>query len=376
MRTHNPARQQPERRIAFVRVAVDALLRCEYAPHVEECSHVADLRSGANQYAPMVGVPALREATAGKIRDCYGLTIDPDREITITSGATEALFCAIAATVGPGDEVIVFDPAYDSYAPVVTLQGGRTRHIPLQAPGYRIDWDRVADTVNERTRLIITNTPHNPTGTIWTAADIEALRAICADRSLFVLADEVYEHILFDGARHESLCRYPDLFARSFVVSSYGKTYHATGWKIGYCAAPAPLTVELRKIHQYVTFTSNPFVQLGLADFLRDSPEHHEQLGTFYQHKRDRLLAALRDSRFALTPSAGTYFQLLDYTAISTEEDVAWTETLTRTRGLAAIPVSVFYQDPTAAAGQRIIRLCFAKDPATLDAAAERLCQL
>ncbi|MEM1229240.1 MAG: methionine aminotransferase [Pseudomonadota bacterium] len=336
----------------------------------------AHLRGGANQYAPMVGVAPLREATAAKIQHSYGLAIDPDREITITSGATEALFCAIAATVGPGDEVIVFDPAYDSYAPVVALQGGRTRHIPLEAPGYRIDWDRVADTVNQRTRLIITNTPHNPTGTIWSAADIEALRTICADRAIFVLADEVYEHIVFDGARHESLCRYPDLFARSFVVSSYGKTYHATGWKIGYCAAPAPLTAELRKIHQYVTFTSNPFVQLGLADFLRECPEHHEQLGTFYQDKRDRVLAALRESRFAITPSAGTYFQLLDYTAISDEGDVAWTETLTRMLGVAAIPVSVFYQDPAAAAARRMIRLCFAKDPTTLDTAAERLCQL
>ncbi len=337
----------------------------------------AHLRGGANQYAPMAGVPSLRAATATKIRDSYGLTLDADRELTITAGATEALFCAIAATVRPGDEVIVFDPAYDSYAPVVRLQGGVTRHIPLAPPGYRIDWDRVADAVTDRTRLIVTNTPHNPTGTVWTGQDIAALRQIVSGRDLFVLADEVYEHIVFDGAQHESLCRYPDLFARSFVVSSYGKTYHATGWKIGYCAAPAALTAELRKIHQYVTFTANPFVQLGLADYLDEHPEHHQGLGGFYEKKRDQLLAALAGSRLQAVPSAGTYFQLLDYSAVSDQPDVPWTEQLTREAGLAAIPVSVFYrQPPDDPRASRMIRLCFAKDTATLAAAAERLCQL
>lgn len=331
------------------------------------------LRSGQNQYAPMIGVPSLREATARKIRDLYGLTVDADTELTVTSGATEALFCAIAAVVGPGDEVIVFDPAYDSYEPVVRLQGGRTRHVPLLPPGYGVDWDQVADLINDRTRLIITNTPHNPTGSIWQASDIEALAALVQNRDIYVLADEVYEHIVFDGARHESLCRYPELFARSFVVSSYGKTYHVTGWKIGYCAAPAALSAEFRKIHQYVTFTSNTPVQLGLADFLAVHPQHHLELGAFYQGKRDLLLKALAGSRFVSTPSAGTYFQLLDYSAITDEPDTQWVRTLTMESGIAAIPVSVFYDAPT---GGQMIRLCFAKDDATIARAAEVLCQL
>ncbi|MFK7912716.1 MAG: pyridoxal phosphate-dependent aminotransferase [Pseudomonadales bacterium] len=331
------------------------------------------LRDGQNQYAPMIGVPSLRAITARNIEDLYGLTLDPDQELTITSGATEALFCAIAAVVGPGDEVIVFDPAYDSYEPVVRLQGGRTVHVPLLPPGYGVDWDRVADLITDRTRLIITNTPHNPTGTIWSAADVQTLASVVADRDIYVLADEVYEHIVFDGARHESVCRYPELFARSFVVSSYGKSYHVTGWKIGYCAAPAALSAEFRKIHQYVTFTSNTPVQLGLADFMSAHPEHHQQLGRFYQAKRDRLLGALADSRFASVASAGTYFQLLDYTAIGAQPDHEWVRTLTREVGVAAIPVSVFYRQPPAA---HMIRLCFAKDDATLDRAAEILCQL
>jgi methionine aminotransferase len=331
------------------------------------------LRSDHNQYAPMMGVPTLRQAIAGKVADLYGARLDPDAEITVTSGATEALFCAIAAVVNPGDEVIVFDPAYDSYEPVVRLQGGRTHHVPMHPPAYRIDWNQVADLVNERTRMIITNTPHNPTGTVWEPADIDALRSIVAHRNLYLLADEVYEHILFDGREHESLTRYPDLLERSFVVSSFGKTYHTTGWKIGYCTAPAALTEEFRRIHQYVTFTSNTPIQLGLADFLTEHPEHHLELGAFYQAKRDLFCSLLSDSPFEVVPSAGTYFQLLDYGDWSNEADAELAVRLTREAKLASIPTSPFYEtDP----GHKVLRFCFAKDDATLARAAEILCSL
>jgi methionine aminotransferase len=331
------------------------------------------LRHGQNQYAPMMGVPALRAGIAAKVRDLYGCVVDPDREVTVTSGATEALFCAIAAIVSPGDEVIVFDPAYDSYEPVVRLQGGRCRRVPLHPPAYRVDWDRVADQITERTRLIVVNTPHNPTGTVWDGQDIEALAALVADREIYLLADEVYEHIIFDGRAHQSLCRHPELFARSFVVSSFGKTYHVTGWKIGYCVAPAALTTEFRRVHQYVTFASNTPVQLGLADFLAAHPEHHRNLGAFYQRKRDLLCELLAGSRFGVVPSAGTYFQLLDYSAVSNEADVDLAKRLTRECKLATIPVSVFYEDDP---GHRMLRICFAKDDATLQRAAEILCAL
>ncbi|MEM1434871.1 MAG: methionine aminotransferase [Pseudomonadota bacterium] len=326
-----------------------------------------------NQYAPMMGVAALRQAISRKVLDLYGLATDPDTEVTVTSGATEALYCAIAAVVRPGDEVILFEPAYDSYEPVVTLHGGRVRRVALTAPDYRVPWDTVGALINQRTRLIITNSPHNPTGTIWRAEDLAQLSALQRRSGCFVVADEVYEHILFNGEQHESVCRYPELYRSSFVVSSFGKTYHVTGWKIGYCVAPPALTAEFRKLHQYVTFTSNTPVQLGLADFLRAHPEHHLQLGQFYERKRDRLLAALAGSRFRFQPADGTYFQALDYSAITHEDDCTWTERLTREAGIALIPLSPFYGDPSTA---RMVRVCFAKDDATLDRAAELLCQL
>jgi methionine aminotransferase len=331
------------------------------------------LTHGHNQYAPMMGVPALRQAIAQKVQDLYHCRVDPDTQITVTSGATEALFCAIAAVVNPGDEVIVFDPAYDSYEPVVTLQGGITRHVPLHPPQYKIDWDRVADVVNERTRLIIINTPHNPTGTIWDDQDIAALRSIVERRDIHLIGDEVYEHMVFDEREHTSLCRYPDLFARSFVVSSFGKTYHTTGWKIGYCVAPAALTAEFRKIHQFVTFTSITPVQLGLADFLNAHPEHHLQLAGFYQAKRDLFCDLLAGSRFSATPSAGTYFQLLDYSNYSNEKDTELAVRLTREAKVASIPVSVFYQHEPE---HHMLRFCFAKDDDTLRAGARILCSL
>ena len=331
------------------------------------------LRSGRNQYAPMTGVPELRQALAAKVERLYGCPLDAEREITVTSGATEALFCAIAVVVAPGDEVIVFDPAYDSYEPAVRLQGGVTRHLPLRAPDYRIDWDQVRDAINPRTRLLIINTPHNPTGSVWDAQDLAQLKAVVRNHDLFLLADEVYEHMVFDGAQHQSLCRDPELFARSFVVSSLGKTFHTTGWKIGYCCAPAGLSAEFRKVHQYVTFTSITPVQLGLADFLREHPEHYEQLPQFYQRKRDLLCRLLEPSRFEFTPSAGTYFQLLRYGRITDRADTDWVLELTRAHKLAAIPVSVFY---AAGSDDLCIRLCFAKDDATLADAAEILCRL
>ena len=333
------------------------------------------LTHGYNQYPPMMGIEPLREAIAVKVKDLYGAEPDPNTEITVTSGATEALFCAIAAVVNPGDEVIVFEPAYDSYAPVVTLQGGVTRHVQLDPPSYRVDWDRVADLITPRTRLIISNTPHNPTGTVWTTDDIDALRSLVSKHDLYLLADEVYEHIIFDGREHVSLCRYADLYERSFVVSSFGKTYHTTGWKIGYCVAPAALTKEFQKIHQFVTFTSNTPVQYGLADFLRDHPEHHLQLGGFYQQKRDLFCRLLEGSKFDVIPSAGTYFQLLGYERFSNELDTDLAMRLTREAKIASIPVSLFYEDQ-AARDHRVLRFCFCKDDDTLRRGAEILCGL
>ena len=225
------------------------------------------LTHGFNQYPPMAGVQSLREAIADKVTDLYALQCSADAEITVTAGTTEALFCAIAAVVNPGDEVILFDPSYDSYDPVIRLQGGVPVHLPLSAPEYRVDWTMVSDAISDRTRLIIINTPHNPTGSVWDAEDMQTLQSLIADKPIFLLGDEVYEHIIFDGAAHQSLCRYPDLYRRSFVVSSFGKTYHVTGWKVGYCVAPPELTTEFRRIHQFVTFTVNTPVQYGLADF-------------------------------------------------------------------------------------------------------------
>lgn len=331
------------------------------------------LASGHNQYPPMPGIEPLREAIAGKVASLYGTVLNPETEVTVTSGATEALFCAITAVVRTGDEVLVFDPCYDSYEPAVTLAGGKCRHIPLPAPGFRVDWNRVRDAIGEKTRLIITNTPHNPTGAMWDSADIEGLRAAIAGRDIYVIADEVYEHIVFDGRRHLSLARYPDLFARSFVVSSFGKTYHVTGWKVGYCVAPRSLTAEFRRVHQFVTFTTATPLQHGLADFLNEHPEHHENLGAFYQTKRDLFCDLLARSRFRLAPSAGTFFQLVDYGDITNSPDTELARRWTTEAKVASIPMSVFYQNPP---DQHYLRFCFAKDDATLKRAARTLCQL
>ena len=331
------------------------------------------LDAGFNQYPPMAGVAPLRAAVAAKVLEWYGAHVSPDTEITITPGATEAIYCAITAVVGAGDEVILFDPAYDCYEPAILLAGGRPVRLPLMPPAYRIDWQRVADSITPRTRMIMVNSPHNPTGSVLDAEDLLALQALAEQHNLIVCADEVYEHLIFDGRRHESVLRYPALAARSFAVSSFGKTYHVTGWKTGYCVAPAVLTAELRRVHQFVTFVGITPIQFGLADFMRDHPEHLRELPAFYQRKRDLFVQALAGSRFRTTPSAGTYFQLADYSAISDLSDVAFAEWLTRHVGVAAIPVSVFYAQAPAA---KYVRFCFCKNDDTLREAAARLASL
>ena len=331
------------------------------------------LRAGHNQYAPMGGLPALRAQIAHKTLALYGRSVDPDSEVTVTSGATEALFCAIEAVVEPGDEVLCLDPAYDSYDPAIRLAGGHAVHIPLRQPEFSVDWDRVRSAITPRTRLLILNSPHNPTGAVLSAADMAVLTELVRGTRLLLLGDEVYEHIIFDGRRHESLLRYPELAERSLVVSSFGKTYHATGWKIGYCMAPAALSREFRRVHQFVQFCVVTPMQWALADFLESDPGHYLDLPAFYQVKRDRFCALLQPSRFRFTPSAGTYFQLLDYGAITGEPDVDYAQRLTREAGVACIPVSVFCAEPLTIPR---LRFCFAKDPATLERAAEILCRI
>ncbi len=335
------------------------------------------LRAGANQYAPMPGVPSLRQAIAAKVERLYGRTVDENTEVTVSTGATEGLFSAIQALVRPGDEVIVFDPAYDSYEPAVTLAGGRTRHIPLAASGsatdFHIDWQRLADTLNERTRLVILNSPHNPTGAVLSADDLDTLADTVRATSAYLLSDEVYEHIIFDGAAHQSLLRHDELWQRSLVLSSFGKTYHATGWKVGYCVAPPELTAEFRKVHQFTCFSVTTPIQHAIADFMAKTPEHYAELPAFYEAKRDRFCELVSGSRFRFQPARGTFFQLLDYSDITDEPDVDYARHLTREIGVASIPVSVFCAEPPP--GHKL-RFCFAKDDATLEEAARRLCQL
>ena len=333
------------------------------------------LNNSYNQYPPMSGVLPLRVSISDKIKSVYGVEADPEREITVTAGATEALYCAITSIVRPNDEVVMFDPCYDSYDPVVSLNGGIPKHLEMRSPDFRIDWDEVSDSISDTTRLIILNTPHNPTGTVLTPADIEALKQIVAGKNIYLIFDEVYEHIIFDKFEHESICRYPELLQRSFVISSFGKTFHATGWKIGYCLAPADLTVEFRKIHQFVNFTvSTPF-QMALADYLKWNSDFCDQLGLFYQAKRDYFCSLLSKSRFRVRPSQGTYFQLLDYSNISGESDVTLSKEWTRKLGIASIPISVFYRKQPASP-QALLRFCFAKDDATLEKAGEILCRI
>ncbi|WP_298012223.1 pyridoxal phosphate-dependent aminotransferase [uncultured Aquabacterium sp.] len=329
-------------------------------------------RAGHNQYAPMAGMPVLREAIAEKVQALYGATYDVDTEITVTAGATQGLFTAIAALVHPGDEVIVFTPVYDSYAPSVELQGGKVVYATLNQPDWRPDWDEVARLITPRTRMVIVNTPHNPTGSVWTADDMTRLEALLKGTDIVVLSDEVYEHMVFDQARHESVLRYPGLAERSVVVSSFGKTYHITGWKVAYCVAPRALMAEFRKAHQFIVFTVHAPSQVALATFMK-RPGWYEQLKALYQGKRDIFRQALSGSRFELLPCQGTYFQCVRYSAISDEGDRAFVERLVTEHGVAAIPVSAFYPDGR---DEGVIRFCFAKSAATLEKALERLIRL
>ena len=332
--------------------------------------HASD---GRNQYPPMTGVPYLREQIAQKVANIYRCDVDPDSEITVTSGATEALFVAIQTVISAGDEAIIFDPAYDSYEPAIIMAGGTTAHVPLSSPNFTIDWDLVQATINNRTKLLILNSPHNPCGSILTEADLESLARIVEAHDLYVISDEVYEHMVFDNAKHLSMLCNERLRRRSFVVSSFGKTYHATGWKIAYCIAPTELTNEFRKIHQYVTFTTHTPSQWAIADFMQECPEHYLELSNFYQRKRDWFLKEMSGSRFKMSPSQGSYFQLADYSEISDKEDVEFANWLTQEIGVAAIPISVFYQSPPE---QKIVRFCIAKDEKTLTTAATKLASI
>ncbi len=331
------------------------------------------MNEGRNQYAPMHGVAALREQIVLKTQQLYGRKLDVDTDITVTSGATEAIFAAIAALVRTGEEVIVFDPAYDCYEPAIDLQGARAVHIPLLPPSFAIDWQRVRDVITAKTRMILINSPHNPSGAVLSAGDLEQLAAIVRDTNIVVLSDEVYEHIVYDGAQHESVLRHPELAERSIVISSFGKTFHCTGWKVGYAVAPAALSAEFRKVHQYLTFCTFHPAQVAIAQFLAGHPEHYQELPAFYQGKRDRFRALLQPSRFKLLDVPAGYFQLVDYSAVRDEDDLTFSRWLVSEGGVAAIPVSPFCAStPTT----RLLRLCFAKSDATMDAAAERLGRL
>ncbi|CNE62567.1 putative aminotransferase [Yersinia nurmii] len=331
------------------------------------------VNQGANQYAPMTGVVALREAIADKTAAVYGWRPNADSEVTVTTGASEALFAAITALVRPGDEVICFDPSYDSYAPAIKLAGGEVKRIALRPPEFNTNWAEFSDLLTERTRLVIVNTPHNPSATLWRAADFEQLWQAIADHNIYVISDEVYEHICFAAEGHASVLAHPQLRQRAVAVSSFGKTFHMTGWKVGYCIAPAAISAEVRKIHQYLTFSVCTPIQLALADMLNAEPEHWQQLSDFYRARRDHFVQALAASRLKILPSEGTYFLLVDYSAVSDLNDVDFCLWLTEKIGVAAIPLSVFCEAPFP---HKLIRLCFAKQEATLDAAAERLCQL
>jgi len=330
------------------------------------------LKSGKNQYAPMPGVPALRGEISKKIAGLYKANYDPQTEITITAGATEALYAAITAVVSSGDEVIIFEPFYDAYPPVVQYSGGKPVFIRLSPPDFSIPWDEVKKAVTSRTKLMILNSPHNPTGSILNEDDLRELAEIVDGTSVLIVSDEVYEHIVFDGFRHLSLATLPELRKRTFLISSFGKTYHTTGWKIGYCAAPEPLTAELRKIHQFITFAVNTPVQWAYADFLKERDDYLA-LSAFYQKKRDLFRRSIDSSRFEVLPCKGTYFQLADYSKISRKNDTEFVTELIKTHGVAAIPLSPFYHD---SAGHKIIRFCFAKKDETLINAAELLCRI
>lgn len=324
------------------------------------------MKEGHNQYAPMPGVMRLREMIAEKTEELYGAKYNPETEITVTAGATQAIYTAISATIREGDEVIIFEPAYDCYEPAIELNGGKTIYLQLQAPDYTINWNEVKKRVNHHTRMIIINSPHNPCGSILTAEDMKTLEKITKNTEIIILADEVYEHIIFDGHRHESMAKYPNLASRSFIISSFGKTFHTTGWKVGYCIAPKELMTEFRKVHQFNVFCVNTPMQYGIAEFLKNK-SHYNDLGPFYQAKRDTFNKLLEGSRFSFVASPGTYFQLLSYERITKEKDADYAIRLIKENGLASIPISVFYHKPIF---DNMLRFCFAKRDETLEKAA------
>lgn len=332
------------------------------------------MNSNFNQYAPMAGFMPLREQIAQKIEKMYGVHSDPDTEITVLSGASEGIFAAIAATVRENDEVIIFEPAYDLYVPAIELQGGMVRHISLSAPNFRPDFEQLKRLISAKTRLIIFNTPHNPTGTTWTREDLQTLDTLLEGSRIIVISDEVYEHLIFDNQKHQSVLSYPNLKKRSFAVFSFGKTFHATGWKVGYVVAPKKLTAELRKIHQYITFSTVTPIQVALAEFLKNE-ENYIHLADFYQEKRDYLCNLLGQTNFSFTPTQGTYFQLIDYSKISDQKDTDFAIWLTEKIGVASIPLSPFYQN-SANNSAKILRLCFAKNNETLEQAVAKLSKL
>ena len=329
------------------------------------------MKSGMNQYAPMPGVPALREAIASKTERCYGYKPNVDSEITVTCGAIEAIHSSISALVSAGEEVIIMDPAYDAYQPIIELQGAKAVRVPLTG-AYAIDWQSVGEAITSQTKMILINSPHNPSGAIISEEDIQALEDITADTEILVLSDEVYEHIVFDGQAHQSVLKSEKLRKRSVVTASFGKTFHATGWRMGYLITPEVLTTEIRKVHQFNTFTIHTPTQYALADYLQD-PATYETVAEMYQQKRDYFLKAMKPSKFKPIPSNGTYFQLMDYSAISDKGDIEFAEWLTKEVGVAAIPTSVFYADGR---DNKVLRFCFAKHEDTLKAAAEKLCAL
>ncbi|MDQ3192010.1 MAG: methionine aminotransferase [Bacteroidota bacterium] len=330
------------------------------------------LQKGLNQYAPMPGIMPLREAIAKKTEELYSAVYDPEKEITITSGATQAIFTAITATIKDNDEVIVFGPAYDCYQSAIELNGGRPVYVTLKAPDFSINWDAVKKVINHRTKMIIINSPHNPTGSVLTEKDMQCLEKLVKNTNIIILSDEVYEHIIFDGKKHISVCKYPALAERSFIVSSFGKTFHTTGWKMGYCLAPANLMAEFRKSHQYIVFSCNTPFQYALTEYL-NKKEAYLELAQFYQKKRDYFNGLIKDSRFTIIPASGTYFQLLDYKKITDKKDTDFAISLTKDYGIASVPVSVFYGTPV---DNKVLRFCFAKDDETLEKAAEILCKI
>ncbi len=327
------------------------------------------MKSGYNQYVHMCGLPLLRERIAEKVNEDYNANVNPETDITVTPGGTYAIYTAFTTILQPGDEVILFEPAYDSYIPNIEINGGVAVSIPLEYPDYSINWDRVKEKVNGKTKAIIINTPHNPTGSVWSAEDIEQLRNIVSGTGIFIISDEVYEHLIFDNKKHLSILRYPDLFERSFVCFSFGKVYHCTGWKMGYCIAPEGMMKEFRKVHQFNCFTCNSPVQFALAQFLTEKNQYRE-LGVFLQSKRDYFKKLMEQTKFKPLPSFGSYFQLYDYSEVSQENENDFAIRLTQEAGVATIPVSAFYKTPV---DNKVLRFCFAKKEETLEAAVERL---